>query len=181
MEITAIRKPIFEIDVPTIGKISCRTCSVADHRKLCVMRDLRSILERVTLEDIPQTLKTIDIIWTKLYLNEIEQYTRNNMDVLMIPASGDSEDEEKEKCLLKIHTVVDKLVADYTHLSFIEIQDIDIIDYRLIAADAYKHMIMTNKPDAVAYLNGCYCNMHEICSMNKIKPGGNTEIMISEG
>lgn len=180
MELLAIRKPIFTIDVPTIGRISCRTCTVADHRKICVMRDLRSILERVTVEDIPKTLKTIDIMWAKLYLNEIEQYTRDNMDVLAVPSCGEAEDDA-EKSLLKIHTVVDKLVADYAHLSFIEIQDIDIIDYRLIAADAYKHMVMTNKPDAVEYLNECYCNMHEICSMNKIKPGGNTEIMISEG
>jgi len=181
MELFAIKKPVFVIDVPTIGKISCRTCTVADYRRLCVMRDLRNVLERVAVEDVPQTLKAIEMIWAKLYLKEIDEYTQENMDVLAVPSSGDQDESEEEKCLLKIHTVLDKLAADYAHLSFIEIQEIDIIDYRMIAADAYKYMIMTNKPDAVEYLNGCYLNMHEICSMNKIKPGGGSGITISKG
>ena len=178
MDITAIRKPVFNIDIPTIGKIPCRTCTVADHRRLLVMRDLRNVLERVSFGDIPQTLKTVEIIWAKMYLKEIESYCRKNPDALMIPTQGGAGDGEK--CLLDIFTSADKLVADYAHLSFIEILEIDIIDYRLLAADAYKHMILTNKVDGIKYLNGCYCNMHNISSAEKLTRKNNTEVMITE-
>ena len=176
-ELTAITKPVFMVDVPMIGKISCRTCSVSDYRKLRFLRELRDILERVCVEDIPKTLRTSEIMWAKLYRDAIDDYVKQNMDALMMPQGVKDDDTEEQ--LFRIYTTEEKLVADYAHLSFIEILDIDIIDYKLIAADAYKHMIMTNKTDAVEYLNGCWLNMHEICSAEKLKQG--SEIIISEG
>lgn len=182
MDVTAIRKPVFIIEVPTIGKIPCRTCTVADHRRLRTKRDLRNVLERVAVGDIPQTLRTIEIIWAEMYLNEIEKYCRRNMDALEIPTGGSTgKPGENQKCMLNIFTSTDKLVADYAHLSFIEIQDIDIIDYRLLAADAYKYLIMTNKTDGIDFLNGCYCNMHNIFSMDKLTRKNSNEVLITEG
>lgn len=183
MELTAIKKPVFTIDIPTIGKISCRTCTVAEHRRLRAGRDLRNVLERVAVGDIPQTLKAIDIIWSKMYLKKIEDYCNANMDALVLPSAGDfgKPGDKNKECFLQIYTTTDKLVADYAHLSFIEIQDIDIIDYRLIAADAFKHSVLTNKPDGIDYLNGCYCNMHNIFSVEKLRSGSSTEVIITEG
>lgn len=160
MEITAIKKPVFEIDVPTIGKISCRTCSLREHKQVKALRSLRSVLENVTEGDVPQTLKAIEIIWARKYLAAIDGFVKDNADYLSVPTDG--KDDSTEECRLKILTMPEKLAADYTGLNFMELLDLDIIDFDLIVADAYKHMIMANKPDAVKYLNGCYAYMHDL-------------------
>lgn len=160
MEITAIKKPVFEIDVPTIGKISCRTCSLREHKQVKALRSLRSVLENVTDGDVPQTLKAIEIIWARKYLAAIDGFVKDNADYLSVPTDG--KDDSTEECRLKILTMPEKLAADYTGLNFMELLDLDIIDFDLIVADAYKHMIMANKPDAVKYLNGCYAYMHDL-------------------
>lgn len=160
MEITAIKKPVFEIDVPTIGKISCRTCSLREHKQVKALRSLRSVLENVTEGDVPQTLKAIEIIWARKYLAAIDGFVKDNADYLSVPTDG--KDDSTEECRLKILTMPEKLAADYTGLNFAELLDLDIIDFDLIVADAYKHMIMANKPDAVKYLNGCYAYMHDL-------------------
>lgn len=165
MEITAIKKPVFEIDVPTIGKISCRTCSLREHKQVKALRSLRSVLENVTEGDVPQTLKAIEIIWARKYLAAIDSFIRSNADYLSIPTDG--KEDSTEECRLKILTIQEKLASDYTGLSFIELSDLDIIDFNLIVADAYKHMIMANKPDAVKYLNGCYAYMHDMFTADK--------------
>lgn len=160
MEITAIRKPVFEIDVPTIGKISCRTCTLREFKQLQALRGLRNVLESVAVVDIPETLKAIEIIWAKKYLEAIGNFIEKNKDLLMLPSNG--KESEQEECRLKILTIPEKLAADYTGLNFNEILDLDIIDFKLISADAYKYLIMQNKPDAVKYLNGCYAQMHDL-------------------
>lgn len=160
MEITAIKKPVFNIDVPTIGKISCRTCSLREHKQVKALRSLRSVLESVTEGDVPQTLKAIEIIWARKYLAAIDGFVKDNADYLSVPTDG--KEDSTEECRLKILTMPEKLAADYTGLNFAELLDLDIIDFDLIVADAYKHMIMANKPDAVKYLNGCYAYMHDL-------------------
>lgn len=165
MEITAIKKPVFEIDVPTIGKISCRTCSLREHKQVKALRSLRSVLENVTEGDVPQTLKAIEIIWARKYLAAIDGFVKDNADYLSVPTDG--KDDSTEECRLKILTMPEKLAADYTGLNFMELLDLDIIDFDLIVADAYKHMIMANKPDAVKYLNGCYAYMHDLFTADR--------------
>lgn len=165
MEITAIKKPVFEIDVPTIGKISCRTCSLREHKQVKALRSLRSVLENVTEGDVPQTLKAIEIIWARKYLAAIDGFVKDNADYLSVPTDG--KDDSTEECRLKILTMPEKLAADYTGLNFAELLDLDIIDFDLIVADAYKHMIMANKPDAVKYLNGCYAYMHDLFTADR--------------
>lgn len=165
MEITAIRKPVFNIDVPTIGKISCRTCSLREHKQLKALRSLRSVLENVTEGEVPQTLKAIEIIWARKYLDAIDSFVKDNADLLSVPTDGKG--DGSEECRLKIITMSEKLASDYTGLNFAELLDLDIIDYDLIVADAYKHMIMANKPDAVKYLNGCYAYMHDMFTADK--------------
>jgi hypothetical protein len=165
MEITAIKKPVFEIDVPTIGKISCRTCSLREHKQVKALRSLRSVLENVTEGDVPQTLKAIEIIWARKYLAAIDDFVKDNADYLSVPTDG--KDDSTEECRLKILTMPEKLAADYTGLNFAELLDLDIIDFDLIVADAYKHMIMANKPDAVKYLNGCYAYMHDLFTADR--------------
>ena len=160
MEITAIRKPIFTIDVPTIGKISCRTCSLREYKQLRTLRGLRNILENIAVNDIPQTLKTAEIIWAEKYLKAVDDFIHDYRDFLELPTDG--KEKEQEICRLKILTMPEKIAADYTGLDFNEILDLDIIDFKLITADAYKYMIMQNKPDAVKYLNGCYAYMHDL-------------------
>ena len=159
MELLAIRKPIFTIDVPTIGRISCRTCTLREYKQLQAFQGLRDILGSVAVGDIPQTLKAAEILWAKKYLEAIEDFAEKNKDILKIPTDGKEDDE---KCRLKIVTLQEKLASDYSGLNFRELLDLDIIDYKLITADAYKHMIMCNKTDAVKYLNGCYAYMHDL-------------------
>lgn len=165
MEITAIKKPVFTIDVPTIGKISCRTCTLREYKQLQTLQGLRNVLENVVIGDIPQTLKAVEIIWAKLYLGAVDDFIGKNKDFLMMPSDG--KEKEQEKCRLKILTMPEKLAADYTGLNFCEILDLDIIDFKLISADAYKFLVMQNKPDAVKYLNGCYAFMHDLFSADQ--------------
>ena len=109
-----------------------------------------------------------------------DEFVEKNKDALAIPSDGGKSAKDNKECFLSVHTFIDKLVADYAHLSFIQINEIDIIDYKLLAADAYKHMVLTNKPDAVDFLNGCYCNMHDVFSVEKLKRRS-AEVIISEG
>lgn len=158
MDITPIKKPIFKIDVPTLGVISCRTCTLSEYRMILSHRDLRNIFERVVIGDIPQTLSAIYLIWSKNYLTALNEFFEENKDALEIPTDGQP---PEKNCRLKIFTVIDKITADYTGLNFIELGELDIVDYKLLSADAYKHMIMQNKKDAADYLNGCWCYMHD--------------------
>ena len=160
MELTAIKKPVFSIDVPTIGKIACRTCSLREYKQLQTFNGLRNILEKTAVGNIPQTLKAIEIIWAKKYKEAIDSFTDANKDFFSIPTDG--KEDKKDECRLKILTMPEKIVSDYTGLNFSEILELDIIDFRLITADAYKYLIMQNKPDAVKYLNGCYAYMHDL-------------------
>ena len=113
----------------------------------------------------PQTLKAIEIIWARKYLAAIDSFVKDNADYLSVPTDG--KDNSTEECRLKILTMPEKLAADYTGLNFMELLDLDIIDFDLIVADAYKHMIMANKPDAVKYLNGCYAYMHDLFTADR--------------
>lgn len=174
IELTECKKPVFEISLPTIGKIKCKTCSRRDFIHLRQERDLYSILSSVTDDAIPEKiLKTALRLWAKRYLRAISKYIEDNKDFLTVPTDGS---EEKEKCRLSVVTMDEKLVSDYTKLDFIKIGEINIIDYMLILSDAYKEMIFKNKPKAVEYLNGCWCYMHDKMSTDDIFTGGKTVI-----
>lgn len=161
MEITDFIKPILKIDVPTVAVIPCRTCTIAQYKKLRRLENAADVLKAVSLADkLPDILlNTAVYIWAEKYIEAIEDYCSNNVDWLAVPSDG-TEDAKRAK--LEVFTAADKLVADYARLSFRELQSVDVIDYRLLLADAVKHNIYKNKEDAVDYLNGCYCNMHDM-------------------
>lgn len=164
IELTETAKPVFTVALPTIGEIHCKVCSYSDYMRLKFGQDPKDILISVgiEIEDIHDVLlNTVGKIWAREYLSQLHRYKHENMDVLEIPHDGST---PEKKCHMYMATMEKKLVSDYTRLDFVQIGEINIIDYWLVLSDAYKQLIFQNKLDAVDYLNGCYCYMHDLLS-----------------
>lgn len=165
IELTAYEKPVFTIDIPTVGAVMCRTCSYRDYEalRLCSEQHLGDIIRRICIDDTPEMLISVQKIFAKKYLDALHEYKTNNKNVLEIPYDG-TPPKPEEICRLDPVTQYDKLVSDYTGLNFLRIGGLNIIDYWLMLADAYKLMVLRNKLEPVKYLNGCYCYMNDLFS-----------------
>ena len=163
MDITAFAKPIFRIDVPAAGVISCRTCTVITYRRLKCGTFTAEDITDIIIGDLPPFLRSTLTIFIQKYIAELDKYRKDNCDILQVPDDGS---EPEKKCRLG--------VKDYSGFNFAEINDLDIIDYWLLLADSVKLMALQNKKEPEEYLNGCWCYMHD-----KATPDGAiTEITI---
>ncbi len=161
MDMTALAKPEFKIDVPLTGVISCRTCTVGTYRRLkCGTFDPEDI-KGIIIGELPSFLHSTLVIFIRKYIAEIDKFCDENCDALKIPDNGEP---PEKRCRLNINTFYDHCVYSYSGIDFERINDMNIIDYRLILSDSVKLMILQNKKDPVEYLNSCWCYMHDKAS-----------------
>lgn len=167
MNLTQEFKPIFKINVPIMGEVRCRTCTVEQFNDLSHFRNIRDVMESIIVGHIPNTLKVTELQFVKEYITAVNKYCEEHKETLVIPYDNGytammrekKGDEYDEPLKFVIETQCDKIVCDYARISFIELGSVDIIDYRKLAADAYKFNAVSNRIDGVEYLNNCWCVM----------------------
>ena len=97
------------------------------------------------------------------YLRALDDYCEKNMDYLKMPERLEFGEEEKPKLKMPISTYEESMVHDYTGLSFSEIGELDILNYRFYLIEAYKVSILKRADGTgTEYLNECYNYMHQI-------------------
>lgn len=158
MDISMFAKPVFKINVPAAGEISCRTCTVGTYRRFEYGTFNKADLGSVILGEMPPFLISTKIIFVKNYVEAIEKYCDENCDILRVPEDGNP---PEKKCKLNVNTFYDHCVFQYSGIDFERINFMDIIDYKMLLSDSVKLMILQNKIEPVDYLNGCWCYMHD--------------------
>lgn len=158
MVITAFQKPIFRVDVPLVGVIPCRSCSVIVYRRLCCGAYTAEDIKEIIYGDIPPLIHSTLTILIKKYISALDDYRKKNCDILAVPDDGNV---PEEKCRLGVSTFYDHCVYEYSGIDIERINDMDIIDYWLLLSDAVKLMVLKNKQEPEKYLNGCWCYMHD--------------------
>lgn len=158
MVITAFPKPIFRVDVPAAGVISCRSCSVLVYRRLCCGAYTAADISGIIIGDVPPLIHSTLTIFVKNYIKALDDYRKRNCDILAVPDDGSV---PEEKCRLGVSTFYDHCVYEYSGFDFERINELDIIDYWLLLADSVKLMVLKNKQEPEKYLNGCWCYMHD--------------------
>ncbi len=166
MDITASAKPVFKINVPLAGIISCRACTVGTYRRLCAGTFSSEDIKDIIIGEIPAFLQSTLAAFAKCYISETEKYFDENCDTLRVPDSGERSEKISK---LNVSTFYDHCVYDYSGIDFERINDMNIIDYQLLLADSIKLMILQNRQNPVDYLNGCWCYMHDKASISDIE------------
>lgn len=159
--LSAIDKPLFVLDIPTVGRIKCRICRHITYKRLKIYSgmnaDVSGELPEIIIGDVPAMLGTVQRLLAREYLDAVDEFLDSLPDLFGLPSDG----SQAERCRLNPSTYTEKIVSDYTGLDFTGVNELDHIDFRLMAADAYKFLILQNKHNAVEYLNDCYDCMHE--------------------
>ena len=93
------------------------------------------------------------------YREAVEKYCEDNIDIFGLPKSFGM--DSGEECRLPVITYGERLVYEHSGLSFDKIAELDILDFRMLLADAVKYRVL-NRSDGKGreFLNECYDFMH---------------------
>lgn len=165
--ISPFEKPVFKIDVPPLGVKSVPICSKGIWDQLVLSaesdseRDIRRSAE--ALSDFPDHVP-VSVLKKFIcnYKEIVEKYCDIYKDIFMIPEKPDFESDDNEKIRLPVITFGESVVAEYTGFDFDRINELDILDYRMLLADACKLKILRRADgEGKKYLNECYDYMHQ--------------------
>lgn len=166
---TSISKPEFIIPCPPLGAARVRVCCKKTWDIITVIckgcgspLQIKEAVNEIAPEINAELLGiTCGMAFLKQYRDTLEEYMSRNKDYFGFPEKLDFEAMNEEKCRLPVMTYAENLVHQHTGLNFIEIQELDILDYRMLFADAVKLRILS-RPDGKGkqYLNDCYDYMH---------------------
>ncbi|MCM1525561.1 MAG: hypothetical protein NC120_14035 [Ruminococcus sp.] len=163
--ISPFEKPVFKISVPPLGVKSVPICSKGIWDRLLMSavsdseKDIRKSAE--ALSDFPENVP-VSLLKKFIcdYRESVEAYCEMNKDIFMIPEKPDFENDD-EKIRLPVITFCENIVAEYTGFDFDRINELDILDYRMLLADACKLKILRRADgEGKKYLNECYDYMH---------------------
>lgn len=165
MRLLPITLPQFKIEVPLIGTFLFSVCTVGEYKQLKMQDSVRQIFEKLaSTENLPDSMLHSSIeIWRIKYIEAVESYIESQKDCLCVPTDGSV---GEEKCMFPVLTMEEKMFCDYTGLNFLQMNEINYIDYRLIVADAAKLNVIKNKTDGIKYLNSCYGYMFDRFSLD---------------
>ena len=95
----------------------------------------------------------------KTYREAVEKYCEDNIDIFGLPKSFGM--DSGEECRLPVVTYAERLVYEHSGLPFDKISELDILDFRMLLADAVKYRVL-NRSDGKGkeFLNECYDFMH---------------------
>lgn len=166
---TSLCKPDFIIPCPPLGAARVRVCSKRIWDIITVISkgfgspaQIREAVKEIAPEINAELLGiTCGMAFLKTYRDTLEEYMNRNKDYFGFPEKLDFDAMNEEKCRLPVMTYGENLVHMHTGFNFAEIQELDILDYRLLFADAVKLRILS-RPDGEGkkYLNDCYDYMH---------------------
>ena len=100
------------------------------------------------------------------YREMLDDYIDGSIDFMRIPEKPDFGKSKTQEVKFPISTCGERFVMEHTGLNFIEIGELDIIEYRLFLADAVKMRILRREDGKGGeYLNECYNFMHKKSTM----------------
>lgn len=158
----------FIIRLPLSGEIGCRVCS----KKMWERIQTNDLDERIQAEmfgsrefivsgHIKSKFEVFEFI--RCYKRALLKFKDDNMDIMRIPEDIDDGDADKVICKLKVVTIFEKLVYDYSGVDYLRQADMLITDWWMLAADAVKYNIIHNKgEDGKRDLNSAWCVMHDV-------------------
>lgn len=165
--VSPFNKPVFMLPCPPIGVVRGRICSkrIYDKVTLAVSGNVDKKTLYVILGNIAPDAKLSVIGITgavkliKAYREAVEKYCEDNIDIFGLPKSFGM--DSGEECRLPVVTYAERLVYEHSGLSFDKISDLDILDFRMLLADAVKYRVL-NRSDGKGkeFLNECYDFMH---------------------
>lgn len=130
---------------------------------------------KLLIPDMPYTIPIIGSCRAFLfnYIKAINEYCRTNFEKFELPQhleepiTVSTDDDKKEPLRYPIYTYEEHLIHDYTGLSFSEIEDLNILEYKFYAAESYKVSILQRVDGTgTQYLNECYDYMQEMKNFN---------------
>ncbi|MGN0665394.1 MAG: hypothetical protein ACI4KF_02580 [Huintestinicola sp.] len=166
--VTSMSKPEFLLPCPPLGMVRAAVCSKGTYDIIRVICEgcgspvqIKRAIEEIS--DIDAALLGIaaGTAFLRAYRDTLESYCDRNKDFYAFPERLDFEAMNAEKSKLPIMTWAENLVHLHTGLNFREIAELDILDYRLLFADAVKLTILSRADgEGKKHLNECYDYMH---------------------
>lgn len=164
--ITLFEKPVFKIPLIPVGMMSVPVCSKGIWDALIFSRCGKGEMLRKTAKalckDIPDNMPLSSLReFADRYIDCVNEYCKANCDFFSLPEKPDFEHDE-EPLKLPVLTTGENLVKEHTGFDFDRINELDILDYRTLLADACKLRIL-RRADGKGreYLNECYDFMHK--------------------
>lgn len=173
MFILPFEPPVYTEDTQIYGVIRIPVCSKADWDYLiyALAMDSQSqcveAIKRIGVTDIPDSAPAF-IIKRVLsnYKAFILKFCEDYLDIFEVPDKPDFDGEFAEKLKTTIFTFEQNYIHNHTGLNFLQIQQLNILEYKMLLADAVKLKILSRADGkGKEYLNECYNAMHKISNM----------------
>ena len=173
LELTPYTKPKFNIPLPPKAVYSVGSCCKGDYDKIVLAVATAAgsgVYQQLTeklLGKKPKAATDVGCyVFLKKYRETLDKYMDGNIDFMRIPEKPDFGKDDNKAVKFPIATCGERFVAEHTGLNFIEINQLDIIEYRLFLADAVKMRILRREDGKGGeYLNECYNFMHKKSTM----------------
>ena len=167
ISVSPFKKPVFMLPCPPVGAVMGRICSKRTYDRIMLAAGGgldREALSAILSEIAPDAdIRAIGITGTmKLmaaYREAVEKYCEDNIGIFGLPKAFGM--DGGEECRLPVITYGERLVYEHSGLSFDKIAELDILDFRMLLADAVKYRVL-NRSDGKGreFLNECYDFMH---------------------
>ncbi len=165
--ITPFEKPVFPVTLPPVGIINVPVCSKHTWDVINIARSGREIKRAAyLLAEIPEDMPIQSLCeFVSGYIKAVNDYCEDFADIYGIPDKPDFEHDEEET-KLPVLTFGERIVREHTGFDFDRINELDILDYKLLLADACKIKILGRSDGSgKAYLNECWEFMHRKSSI----------------
>ena len=172
MTLTPFNKPVFTLPCPPVGTVRGRTCRKSTFDRIILAlnssftaEEMRSLLTEIS----PDTdFGIMGLTGARLFLGEyrnaVEKYCEDNVDIFGIPKAFGT--DSGGHCRLPVITYAERLVYEHSGLNFFQIAELDVLDYRMLLADAVKYRILQREDGkGREFLNECYSFMHRESSL----------------
>lgn len=165
--ITPFEKPVFPVILPPVGVLEVPVCSKHTWDVIGIARSDREIKRAAgLLADIPEGMPAVSLrAFVDGYIKAVNEYCDAAVDIYGIPDKPDFEHDEEET-RLPVLTFGEHIVREHTGFDFDRINELDILDYKLLLADACKLKILGRSDGSgKQYLNECWEYMHRKSSI----------------
>lgn len=166
--VSPFKKPVFMLPCPPLGAVGAHICRKITFDRIIILsgeavgsaEDMKEVISEIAPEANFSAMGiTGASLFIKKYREAVEKYCEDNIDIFGLPQTFCM--DCGEKCKLPVITYGERLVHEHSGLSFSEIAELDVLDYRMLLADAVKFKVL-NRADGKGkeFLNECYDFMH---------------------
>lgn len=167
MDLMLWEKPVFTLSCPPFGEVRAGVCRKISYDKILLFMQGKSVcFKEIIKEIIPginENLLTVSgaFVFFRNYIEAVEKYCEENMDIFKAPEHIDF-DEDREEIALPVISCPMHIIYEYSGLDFGRINELDILDYRLLLADGIKLKILSRADGrGREILRECYECMHK--------------------